>query len=400
MNNAFRRKSFPPVLFLILFSNFLWAQKIPVAQKQKNEPKYTIDLYAAYKNAKTYPLSTVAESVEYIPLETTNECLLGNISNIIITPNNFFVYVYEGLCYRFNREGKFLNSIGKIGNGPGECMRTRDAAVDTVNQWVYILDYDKIVKYDYSGNFLKSYKPGTEGSLGGFKILTVKPDLLLIGNISYVHDKPSKRFSFNFFSERQKDYVSKIACEKRDEIPFCINMPSMYNYRQNTFINDAWSDTIYKVKDIQNLQTYALIDPGKFKYRNADDNSILSGKRNNGDEWIIDKSMMVESDRFIFLRTNKGLFFYDKNQKETKCAEFIRSGKTWGHFVNDDLSSCKNKLQLYMTSFIKDNILVLFNNAYEFFEEGIDTTNPKIKKIMQNLKPGDNPVLVLVKLKK
>jgi len=399
MTKTFIRKYSPLVLFLTLFSNFLCAQKVPVAHKQETKPEYTIDLYSAYKKAKTYPLSTIAESIEYIPLETTNECLLGGISNIIVTPNDFFVYVYEGLCYRFNREGKFLNIIGKIGNGPGECMRTRDATLDTVNQWVYILDYNKIIKYDYVGNFQETFKPGEGGSLGGYKMLTVKPGLFLVSNGSYNFAKPGKRFSFYFFSEGQKDYVSKIACEKRDKIPFCINMPCMCNYRQNTYVNDAWSDTIYQIKDIHNLQAYALINPGRFKYRDADDNSIMSGKRNKGDEWIIDKFMMVESDRFIFLRTNKGLFFYDKIQKETKCADFIRSGKTWGNFVNDDLSSGKNQLQVNMTTFIKNNILVLFNNAYEFFEDGVDTSNPKIKKLMQNLQPEDNPVLVLVRLK-
>lgn len=83
MVKTFLHKYFPFVLVLILCSNLLWAQKVPVAKKQKTDPEFTIDLYSAFKNAKAYPLSTIGESIEYLPLEKTKDCLIGDhLANI------------------------------------------------------------------------------------------------------------------------------------------------------------------------------------------------------------------------------------------------------------------------------------------------------------------------------
>lgn len=398
MTKPFNSNYLAAISFFLVFPFLLQAQKVPVSKKHNNGETINIELYSAYKNAKTYPLSAIAENVEYIPLETTKENLLGNISNIIMTSGDIFIYSYEGICYRFDRQGKFLNKIGRIGRGPGECMQSRDATIDTINYWVYILDYDKIVKYDYDGNFLESFRPGTESALGGYKILAVKPGLFLIDNISYIFNKPGERFSFYFFKEEQKNYTACIACEKKDRFPFCVNMPCMYRFNQNIFINDAWSDTIYRVKDPLNLEAYATMNLGRLKYREMNDNSILSGKRSNGEEWLMDKSMMVESGRYIFIRTNKGLFFFDKAQKETYCTVSIQSGNNWGHYINDFISK-DNALPIKITASINNNTLISYYDAYQFFEDGIDVKNSQIRKLIQNLKVDDNPVLVLVKLK-
>lgn len=387
------------VKFVILFTIcpiITFGQKIPTSKKIVSDKTISIDVYDAYKNRKDYSLSSIAESIEYIPLETGPDCLLGDFSNAILTSTDIFIYVYENICYHFNRQGKFINTIGSVGKGPGECLRSRNIAVDSVNNWVYILDYDKILKFDYSGKFIKSFKP-KEGALSGSQILMVKPNLYLIGNVGYGYSEPEQRFSFSFFSDLQNGYISHIKCEKKDKIPFCVDLPSMYNYNQESFIKDFWSDTIYRVKNPYELVAYATLNLGKFKYREVEDKSILSGKKNNGEEWILDVKRAAESERFIIIVTNKGVFIYDKKEKLTTCANFMKQqNNRWTNFLNDISSYPIKSLGQYHLS-INNNALITYNDAYEFFES--EYNQNKLQGKLTNLSPDDNPVLVIIKLK-
>ena len=327
-------------------------------------------------------------------METTSECLIAKCSNITVTSQDIIVYVYEGICYRFNRQGKFINKIGRIGKGPGECTKTRYNVVDTVNQWVYIVDWAKFVKYDYAGNFITSYTPG---SILGLIVKLVQPELFLFGNSSYGYAEPGQRFSLTFFSEKQKKYISKIACEKKDKIPFSICYPSIYNYNQKTFVSDFWSDTIYRVNNPFNLETYAVIQTGRFKTRSTADKSLISGK-NKGDTWILEVRKMGESSRFIFITTNKGLFFYDKLRKKTYCSNYFQVDNSWVNFTND-ITSFPIKPFSKSPSVIHNNTLISHNDAYEFFANGSNQSQIKLPDVLKDLSPEDNSVVVLIKLK-
>ncbi|WP_158870418.1 6-bladed beta-propeller [Maribellus comscasis] len=384
----------PVFLVLFLFPFPAVAQKVPVAKKLPSEKIINIDLYSAYEKSKIYPLSAVAESVEYLPLETNNECLLANIVDVTVTSKDIIVGVYEGLCYHFNRQGKFLNVIGSIGKGPKEFTKLITCVVDTANRWVYAVDWYKLVKFDFEGNFLEKYN--FEKTLGMQNVM-LQPGQILMGNTSYQNAKPGERFSLNFFSEKNKKHISKVACEKQGKIPFCVCNPSMYNYEGETYLSDFWSDTIYRVKNPNLLEAYAVLDKGKFEYRNSEDKSILGGK-NTGEENVIEISRMAENSRFIFIVTSKGTFFYDKSKKETYCSEYFKLENMWANFKND-ITSVPFRILLNAPNSIQNGTLISHNDAYQFFEEGIDTNNPKIKKLLHRLQPDDNPVLVLVKLK-
>lgn len=60
------------------------------------------------------------KSTEFIVLETTDECLVGSVSHITREAGNWFLVSKRKNLYKFDRNGKFLCSIGGQGNGPGE----------------------------------------------------------------------------------------------------------------------------------------------------------------------------------------------------------------------------------------------------------------------------------------
>jgi hypothetical protein len=394
MEKSFSLKFLVAILIFFVFPFLASAQKVPVAKKHTSENIIQIDLYESYKKAKVFPLSTIAESVEYLPLETNEDCLMGDhLAHIFIGQNEIIVFDYE-YCYRFSPEGKFINKIGKKGRGPGEYNRPINISLETTNQSIYFLDGRRLLKYNYSGEFIKEFDLGVTS----MNFLNYQKGVFLIDDMYYQFAAPKERFSFRFFSELEEMQIAKVDCPKKDKIPFTISHPVMYHFNQNTFLKDEWDNMVYKIEDTVNLFAHISINTGKLKLREKDDNSVFTGKENPGEEFVIDITYMSESGRYVFMLANKGMFFYDKILAETYCCEFKQTGEKWYNFENDVTGG-----PTFNTSFpfhaVNNNTFVTYNHAYEFFEDGVDLSNPKIKKLLQNLQPDDNPVLVLVKLK-
>jgi hypothetical protein len=80
----------------------------------------TIDIIPALSNYKEFRLSEMIDSVEYIKLETRPECLISSASRVI---GKKYILLLNGRppqVLLFDRTGKFIRPIGKIGKGPGE----------------------------------------------------------------------------------------------------------------------------------------------------------------------------------------------------------------------------------------------------------------------------------------
>lgn len=91
------------------------------------------------------------ENIEYIPLETTENSLLGSVSKVLFRNNRFYVLdKMSGGVYVFDRMGNFLSSIVKPGEGPDEYIELMDMDVDKGGN-VYIADNARMVvkKYRY-----------------------------------------------------------------------------------------------------------------------------------------------------------------------------------------------------------------------------------------------------------
>ncbi len=285
------------ILLFALMSTVCFGQKVPTCVKHPGKAQLEIDLYPAYQKRDSYPLSKIAESLDYIPLETTENNLLGEyLQTICLTSEGIFAFDYAQGVYRFTHDGKFINKIGRVGRGPSECVKPIGMVLDSISKFIILLDHDKLVKYDYDGKFIKNYKL----NFGANEILLAKDRKLLLNDMFYNYQKTSDRFSVHFFSLETGKTISKFACEKRDKIPFSICHPIMYNNDGQTFIKDYWSDTIYKVIDPFNLETYAIINTGRFKHRDIDDRSVITGKINPEDTWIVDITNISETDRFFF----------------------------------------------------------------------------------------------------
>ena len=70
---------------------------------------------AISESPKEIMLNELASDIRYVPLETTDDCLMNN---------EFYIMQYTGEdiitsgIFHFDKNGKFLNKIGSKGQGP------------------------------------------------------------------------------------------------------------------------------------------------------------------------------------------------------------------------------------------------------------------------------------------
>ena len=122
--------------------------------------KFYIDKNQSYEK-KSIDVHTLAEVVDYIPLETPDDGLIPKsdtrVESILATATEVFI-VSLNKIFRFGRNGKFLNTIGRIGEGPQEYVTLIDMVLNRTKKEVIIYDGGKqsLMIYAYDGSFLRS----------------------------------------------------------------------------------------------------------------------------------------------------------------------------------------------------------------------------------------------------
>lgn len=120
---------------------------------------YRIDLTEVPGCRKIATAGELFSSVTYIPLEVTPECLIGAGSLLAVDGNDILVWANGSNVYRFDRSGKFLNTIGRVGNGPGEHGMLNSANYDRREKVLYLGTPGNIIyKYALDGTFLGDFK--------------------------------------------------------------------------------------------------------------------------------------------------------------------------------------------------------------------------------------------------
>ena len=125
-------------------------------EKQKNDSAFAPDLLNEAKESVRY--SQFVDSLEYLPLETSDKCLIGKIKDVYIGKECVFVFDDRmQTVWIFDRKGNYLGEIRKSGNGPGEYVNAQQFEVDEANRQIVLLDIwtNKLLHYDWEGGLLK-----------------------------------------------------------------------------------------------------------------------------------------------------------------------------------------------------------------------------------------------------
>lgn len=143
-------------------------------------------------------LSDAASSMEIVALETSKKSLLNNnIGEIIVTKQYIFISdLTDNRVLRFSRDGKFMNKIGVIGQGPEEYVRMTRFTVDEANENIYILSSVQGIKvYKFDGSFNRIVTDGQKVSDlcygANIGIISYGNDLFLSLHLPVIEQKDS-----------------------------------------------------------------------------------------------------------------------------------------------------------------------------------------------------------------
>ncbi len=142
------------------------------------------------------PDSLLGEKV-IIPLETTNESIIGEIDKLEIVHDTLYILDDDqDMIFLFDKTGKYITRIADIGRGAQEYLAISDFHIDGEVIYVVADGNQKVFCYDLQGKFLSSFS--TEFSAN--KIATDS-------NYIYVYYNFSHHKNYNVATYNKKDYT-------------------------------------------------------------------------------------------------------------------------------------------------------------------------------------------------
>ena len=94
-------------------------------------PKEGVEIVVYKQSSNELSQAHFIEEIHWICLESAKDVLIGGAPELRVTDSNLFVVDQRGSkkVFRFDRSGKFLNTIGSVGRGPGEYVDIEDVVV-------------------------------------------------------------------------------------------------------------------------------------------------------------------------------------------------------------------------------------------------------------------------------
>ena len=117
----------------------------------------TIRLATAFENQTELKASDCFSQVHYVTLETLDSCLIGNDPLIQIASDRIIVMTSHQQCFAFDKQtGKFLHSIGHVGDDPEACREMYGWLNGSAEQLYFpSIDYRKMTDYDLDNRFIR-----------------------------------------------------------------------------------------------------------------------------------------------------------------------------------------------------------------------------------------------------
>ncbi len=384
-------------------------------EKMQDEGITVLNIEEALDNEMaTVNLSRYASSVKYIPLETTEESLLGEVSSFSTDGKNFYLASLNGnSALEFSSDGKFVKAIGTKGRGPGEHMGI-NKIFPTQDEGIGIMTLNKSILYDKSGNYVRELSGfGNKGLNRAEKLLPYKNDKYIFTYITtdttenkcteslYIIDGTGAVvLNYGLWNSYSKptDYL---LFGRRFPMPRpCAT--ALYKYNDEYRFANGRFDTVFTyIPDYGKKECYVM-EYGKYysltyetmefeKRIDASDNPLLM----ETDDFLLFR-MSLPTERWKMYNGKDGkadvLFLYDKADKKLSLLKPDGHNKI-SSFVNDVDSGIA-----FTPFYLKDDIMYQIIDAMTFIEAARESGSPQIQSIAAQLTDESNPVIMAVQL--
>lgn len=343
---------------------------------------------AISESPKEIMLNELASDIRYVPLETTDDCLMNN---------EFYIMQYTGEdiitsgIFHFDKNGKFLNKIGSKGQGPEEYLQGLFAFGDWKNKLLYVQNWTTLTCYGFDGTFVRSV-PTPQLNMGAAGLFD--ENHILYSNDIYYADKANPIQLYMVDSQNGKT-VSKWRGHLEENKKYGMILTSrdfMYNYDNSLFYKPALENVIFKILSPKKRQLVYKFDcSGKDIDVSADE--VDPKKRFQ----FLSVYWAKETAQYLFvnygMKNISRLGIYDK-EKKTFTNVTIKDNLAGGYDIHPAWTSDDNHLLMvyYAGGLLQDK--------EKRYSTGLLPERKKeLDELLKNIKEDDNPVAILVTLK-
>ena len=343
---------------------------------------------AISESPKEIMLNELASDIRYVPLETTDDCLMNN---------EFYIMQYTGEdiitsgIFHFDKNGKFLNKIGSKGQGPEEYLQGLFAFGDWKNKLLYVQNWTTLTCYGFDGTFVRSV-PTPQLNMGAAGLFD--ENHILYSNDIYYADKANPIQLYMVDSQNGKT-VSKLRGHLEENKKYGMILTSrdfMYNYDNSLFYKPALENVIFKILSPKKRQLVYKFDcSGKDIDVSADE--VDPKKRFQ----FLSVYWAKETAQYLFvnygMKNISRLGIYDK-EKKTFTNVTIKDNLAGGYDIHPAWTSDDNHLLMvyYAGGLLQDK--------EKRYSTGLLPERKKeLDELLKNIKEDDNPVVILVTLK-
>jgi hypothetical protein len=346
--------------------------------------------------------------IEYIPLETNEQSMISGTDNLIdryklAIGEKFYIIKRFSTILEFQTDGRYTTRIGTIGRGPDEFTAAHDVNINEKSQDIYLLArwQNKFFVYSKNGKLKRTFPISFSPS--EFHFVENKVLCYSENHMGDVQD------SYNLIDTNGiviKNFPNKYPFKNHDAyIVAAENI--FYRFDNRLFKKEVYSDTIYEYKN-ENFTPHIVIQVGE---------KLLSPKsRTEFDGFYLAKNYIIplnlfEFGEFVFyefvykyvLPDNVLIFSFIGSKKDNFQA-LINTGQG----IINDFDGGPNILPKTIKD---DNTIITWIDALQLKKhvssEAFFNSTPKypekkkeLEKLANSLKETDNPILILVKLKK
>jgi len=397
----------------VIFLLFLIALLFSCGSGPDKEEQVYVRILIEYRKASSIKLSEFVESIGVVPLETTEDNLIGEVGRIVFIDNEYYIKSTNGRqnakIFVFNTGGNFLFKIDHRGVGPGEYIEMMDFQIlqDSLLMTVSNGDY-KTNLYNLQGNFIKQLnfryniaeiQPLVNGTILLYHFSLKETNMNVLCKLDSVFN-----IDYSFF-EFSKTSVAKTCQTNANAFSVC---------DEKVYFNYPFCDTIYQIAGQKYSPAY-YIDFGNKKHPEG----LITEK--DGILEIEAKVKRLESVMSLYTYDITPRFVYlgfDDFERNVYMSLYsLQTGKVLtGRTIIDDLYFPGNRMVLTHNNIAvnMDKEELLWHIEPRVLLEGYETTrnsmnkeawnafsekHPRLVSICSKLKEDDNPVLLRVKLK-
>lgn len=382
--------------FLLMIFLFLMGSQVISSQSEKSHLP-VIDISKSYPK-KEIRLQDIADS-EYIPLETTDDVLLGNRLALSYVSDKY-ILIHEpirGNIFIFNRDGTIYSHFNHKGQSGQEYAWIGDAGVifDEKNEEIFVCN-QSIQVYTLKGEYKRTLKINTVDS--DSKVFNIDDEALLVYDDVIIEpgleDKTMKD-PYRLVSKKDgslisvlnihfpKRYSTRIAKIEKNSWGglFLFYTQSMY-YGQDLMIADVSSDTLYQLTP--NRKLIPLLTRKPSVHVSEEPRKVWATFLTT-DKFIIIGTILLD---FNSVGGKIPFFMYEFETGEVTRVSFFDAEygtKYWE--PGNSPAIAKNKI----ASLIQPSSII---DAYEK-----KRLNGNVDKFIKTLSEDDNPVVRILKFK-